>query len=298
MIQFPSYPTFGPGGNGDWFRRDGMKSLLQTPGWLDRVGLDAFEYEATRGVSASEENLQAFGQKAREHGIRLSLHTQYYISLSGVDPEKRLKSIDYIEKSLWAADLMGADTIVIHSGSAGKISRDEAMKLSCDTLEHLLTALDGRYKHIRLGIETMGKLNQLGTLDEVLEQCRVSPRFVPVVDFGHLNCREGGQAFPNVDSYRRVFDRIANARGDAVARSLHCHFSKIEYTDAGEKRHLTFEDTVFGPAFEPLAEAIVRENLAPRIICESDGTQAEDALWMKNCVKSMGGTVRDSAHNE
>lgn len=298
MIQFPSYPTFGPGGNGDWFRRDGMKSMLQTPGWLDRVGLDAFEYEATRGVSAGEESLLAFGQKAKEHGIRLSLHTQYFISLSGVDPEKRLKSIDYIEKSLWAADLMGADTIVIHSGSAGKISREEAMRLSCDTLEHLMEALDGRYEHIRLGIETMGKLNQLGTLDEVIEQCRVSPRFVPVVDFGHLNCRERGLAFPDADSYRRVFDRIGNACGDAVARSLHCHFSKIEYTDAGEKRHLTFEDTVFGPRFEPLAKAIVKENLAPRIICESDGTQAEDALWMKHCVRDAGGSIRAGAQNE
>ena len=293
-----STAKFGPGGNGDWFRLDGMKSLLQTPGWLHRVGLDAFEYEATRGVSAGEENLLAFGKKAKEYHIRLSLHTQYYISLSGVDPEKRLKSIEYIEKSLWAADLMGADTIVIHSGSAGKISREEAMKLSCDTLEHLITALDGRYENIRLGIETMGKLNQLGTLDEVIEQCRVSPRFVPVVDFGHLNCRERGLAFPDVDSYRRVFDRIANACGDAVARSLHCHFSKIEYTAAGEKCHLTFEDTTFGPAFEPLAEAIVRENLAPRIICESAGTQAEDALWMKNCVGGIGGTVRRNIINE
>ena len=292
MIEFPNYATFGPGGNGDWFRRDGMKSLQQTPGWLDRVGLDAFEYEATRGVSAGEEALLAFGAKAREHHIRLSLHTQYYISLSGVDPEKRLKSIEYVEKSLWAADLMGADTIVIHSGSAGKISREEAMRLSCDTLEQMVTALDGRYEDIRLGIETMGKLNQLGTLDEVIEQCRVSPRFVPVVDFGHLNCREQGGAFPDVDAYRRVFDRIALGCGDHVARSLHCHFSKIEYTAAGEKCHLTFEDGVYGPRFEPLAEAIIREGVAPRIICESAGTQAEDALWMKQTLGAMGGETR------
>ena len=155
-----------------------------------------------------------------------------------------------------------------------------------------MKALDGRYEHIRLGIETMGKLNQLGTLDEVLEQCRVSPRFVPVVDFGHLNCREAGGAFPDADSYRRVFDRIANACGDHVAKSLHCHFSKIEYTEAGEKKHLTFEDSVFGPRFEPLAEAIIQEGVAPRIICESDETQAEDALWMKHCVRDMGGHIR------
>ena len=287
MITFPKHPTFGPGGNGDWFRRDGMKSPLQTPGWLSSVGLDAFEYEATRGVVASEEALRALGNKAREHGIYMSLHTPYYISLSGVDPTKRLGSIDYIKKSLWAADLIGADTIVIHSGSAGKISRREAMALSCDTLYALIEALDGQYSHIRLGIETMGKLNQLGTLDEVLEQCRVHPQLVPVVEFGHLNCREEVRAFPVADSYRRVFDRIAESCGDEVARTLHCHFSKIEYTAAGEKRHLTFADTVFGPPFEPLAEAIVKEGLAPRIICESDGTQAEDALAMKQSVRQL-----------
>ncbi len=284
-----NFPTFGPGGNGDWFRRDGMKSPLQTPGWLSRVGLDSFEYEATRGVTAGEDALRALGEKAREHGIVMSLHTPYFISLSGVDPEKRLKSLEYIEKSLWAADLIGARTIVIHSGSAGKISREEAMRLSRDTLERLVESLDGRYEHIRLGIETMGKLNQLGTLDEVLEQCRVSPRFVPVVDFGHLNCREGGRAFPDVDSYRRVFDRIAAASGDEVASSLHCHFSKIEYTAAGERRHVTFADgDGWGPDFEPLAEAIRLEGVAPNIICESAGTQAEDALTMKNIFYGKG----------
>ncbi len=283
---FPDFPTFGPGGLCDWFRRDGMKSPLQAPGWLESIGLNAFEYEATRGVTAGEDTLRALGEKARKHGIYLSLHTPYYISLSGVDPEKRLASITYIEKSLWAADLLGADTIVIHSGSAGKIPREEAMRLSCNTLEKLLETIGDKYANIRLGIETMGKRNQLGTLEEVLEQCAVSPRFCPVVDFGHLNCREGGGAFPDEDSYRRVFDRIAQACGDQAARTLHCHFSKIEYTVAGEKCHLTFADTTFGPDFAPLARAIVREGVCPRIICESAGTQSEDALAMRRMVEN------------
>jgi deoxyribonuclease-4 len=208
----------------------------------------------------------------------MSLHAPYYISLSGVDPEKRLKSIEYIQKSLWAAELLGADTIVIHSGSAAKISREEAMRLSCDTLERVMMAVGDT--HIRLGIETMGKVNQLGTLDEVIEQCRVDKHYVPVVDFGHINAREQGY-FKTADDYRRVFDRIAKGCGDEVARTLHCHFSKIEYTSAGEKKHLTFADDVYGPAFEPLMEAIARDGLTPRIICESDGTQGEDALLMK-----------------
>jgi deoxyribonuclease-4 len=215
----------------------------------------------------------------------MSLHTPYFISLSGVDPEKRLKSIDYIQKSLWAAELLGAETIVIHSGSAAKISRDEAMKLSCDTLEKVIESVGDT--DVKLGIETMGKVNQLGTLDEVIEQCKVDRHYVPVVDFGHLNARERGGYFLTVDDYRRIFDKIAEGLSFDVAKNLHCHFSKIEYTDAGEKKHLTFADEMYGPSFEPLMEAIARDGLTPTIICESDGTQPEDALAMKKYYNSI-----------
>ena len=217
---------FGPGGNSESFYAAGNKATKQAPKWLKEIGLDAYEYQCGNGVTGSDANFIEVGSKAKEYGIAMSLHAPYFISLSGVETEKRLKSIDYIEKSLWAADLMGADTIVIHSGSAGKIPRAEAMKLSCDTLEQLLRALDGRYEHIRLGIETMGKLNQLGTLDEVIEQCRVSPRFVPVVDFGHMNARELGDKFLSADDYAFVFDRISSELGANVAENLHCHFCR------------------------------------------------------------------------
>lgn len=279
--------TFGPGGNGDWFYREGNKSTLQAPAWLSAKGLDAYEYEAGNGIAAGEASLRALGEAAREQGILMSLHTPYFISLSGIEEEKRLKSLDYIEKSLWAAELLGADTIVIHSGSTAKLAREDAMALSLDTLSRAAEKFAGT--KIRLGIETMGKQNQLGTLAEVIEQCRVSPIFAPVVDFGHLNARVCGGAFPDADSYRRVFDEIAVSLGDAYAQNLHCHFSKIEFTGAGEKKHLTFADTEFGPLFEPLAEAIARENLSPRIICESAGTQAEDALFMKTAYLAARG---------
>jgi deoxyribonuclease-4 len=276
---------FGPGGNGDLFYAMGGKGTVDAPEWVKNYGLDAYEFEAGRGIGAGEATLSAIGRKAREHGIRMSLHTPYFISLSGVDPEKRLKSIDYIQKSLWAAELLGAETIVIHSGSAAKISRDEAMKLSCDTLEKVIESVGDT--DVKLGIETMGKVNQLGTLDEVIEQCKVDRHYVPVVDFGHLNARERGGYFLTVDDYRRIFDKIAEGLSFDVAKNLHCHFSKIEYTDAGEKKHLTFVDEIYGPSFEPLMEAIARDGLTPTIICESDGTQAEDALAMKKYYNSI-----------
>ncbi len=278
-----SFATFGPGGNSDSFYAEGHKSTAEAPEWVKARGLDAYEYEAGNGLTAGEASLRKVGEEAKKHGVLMSLHTPYFISLSGVDPEKRLKSVDYIKKSLWAAELLGADTIVIHSGSAAKISREEAMSLARDTLEKIIEEVGDTPIH--LGLETMGKINQLGTLEEVIELCKTDRHYYPVVDFGHLNARNIGGYYTDVDSYRRTFDAVALGLGDEIARTMHCHFSKIMYTSAGEKKHLTFEDGEFGPAFEPLAEAIIREGLAPRIICESDGTMAEDALYMKNLVR-------------
>ena len=278
-----SFAKFGPGGNSDSFYAEGHKSTAEAPAWVKAKGLDAYEYEAGNGLTAGEASLRKVGEEAKKHGILMSLHTPYFISLSGVDPEKRLKSVDYIKKSLWAAELLGADTIVIHSGSAAKITRAEAMALARDTLEKIIEEVGDTPIH--LGLETMGKINQLGTLEEVIELCKTDRHYFPVVDFGHLNARNVGGYYTDVDSYRRTFDLVAQGLGDDIARNMHCHFSKIMYTSAGEKKHLTFADEEFGPAFEPLAEAIIKEGLTPRIICESDGTMAEDALFMKNLVR-------------
>lgn len=283
-------PTFGPGGNSESFYAAGNKGTVNAPAWVRDIGLDAYEFEAGNGLNATEATLAKIGEEAKKHGILMSFHTPYFISLSGVEEEKRLKSIDYIKRSLRAAELLGADTIVVHSGSAAKISREEAMDLASDTLRRTVEAVCPTDVHI--GLETMGKINQLGTLEEVIELCRIDPHLYPVVDFGHMNARNIGGYFTDVDSYRAVFDKIANGLGDKYAYNLHCHFSKIEYTGAGEKKHLTFEDTVYGPDFEPLAEAIVKEGVAPRIICESAGTMAEDAISMKKMwQRAAGGQI-------
>ena len=278
---------FGPGGNSDAFKLAGFSSSLDAPAWISAQGLDAYEYEAGNGLSASPMMLKAIGREAQAHNIKMSYHAPYFISLSGIDPEKRLKSVSYIKQSLDAAHNLGANVIVVHTGSAAKISRDEAMRLAADTLAHTLAEVDTH--GVKIGLETMGKKNQLGTLDEVIELCRIDSAFVPVVDFGHLNARECGGVFNSADDYLRVFDKIDRQLGGEIATNLHCHFSKIEWTDAGEKRHLTFADQTYGPDFYPLAEAIARGGLTPTIICESAGTQAEDALSIKTAYLTYKG---------
>ena len=276
---------FGPGGNSDAFKIWGGKSTLDAPRFVSEIGLDAYEYEAGNGIASSPIMLSAIGKEAEKYGVRMSFHTPYFISLSGIEEEKRLKSIKYIADSLDAAKLLGAGTIVVHTGSAAKITRDEAMRLAADTLVKTLDAVDTY--GIKIGLETMGKVNQLGTLDEVLELCRIDSAFVPVVDFGHMNARECGGVFVTSDDYMGVFDKIDRKLGAEVATNLHCHFSKIEWTDKGEKRHLTFSDGVYGPDFEPLMEAIYKNSLSPTIISESAGAQSDDALAMKKYYRGL-----------
>lgn len=280
---------FGPAGNCDRFYAEGNKHSIEAFKWLYDNNIDAYEYQCGNGIRTKFETFRELGKEAEKYNIALSLHAPYYISLSGVEEEKRLKSLDYIKASVDAATALGAGRVVIHTGSAAKISRQEALSLAKDTMQRTLDMLGAT--SIQLCLETMGKKNQLGTLEEVIELCSIDERLYPCVDFGHLNARDAGNVFVTADDYRRVFDLIGEKLGTNKAKYLHCHFSKIEYTNQGEKKHLTFEDSLFGPDFEPLCEAIAKEKLCPRIICESAGTQADDALAMKKCYNKYSENI-------
>lgn len=278
---------FGPAGNSESFKTMGYKSSLDVPEYIEKMGLDAFEYQCGRGVNIGAEKAGELGTLARERGITLSLHAPYYISMSSLEEEKRLKSVDYILASANAVNNMGGNRIVVHTGSCGKISRENALELAIDTMKAALSALnENGLSHIHICPETMGKVNQLGTLDEVLTLCTLDERLIPCIDFGHLNARELGY-FKSLAEYKTVFEKIENVLGSDRLKSFHSHFSKIEYTTGGEKRHLTFADTVYGPDFEPVMELTVRKGCSPTFICESAGTQAEDALAMKSYYKSL-----------
>lgn len=272
---------FGPAGNSISFTKMGYKHSLQVPEYLEKMGLNAFEYQCGRGVNIGLDKATALGEKAREKGITLSLHAPYYISMSSVEEEKRLNSINYILSSARAVNAMGGNRIVVHTGSCGKITREYALELAIDTMKKALDALDNEnLGHIHICPETMGKVNQLGTLDEVMALCTIDERLIPCIDFGHLNARDLG-CFKTISDYETVFKTIENRLGNDRLKTFHSHFSKIEYTTGGEKKHLTFADTVYGPDFEPVMELTAKYGCSSTFICESDGTQAEDAAAMR-----------------
>ena len=278
---------FGPAGNSESFKTMGYKHSLQVPEYIVKKGLDAFEYQCGRGVNIGEEKARDLGKIASERRVSLSLHAPYYISMSSVEEEKRLNSIRYILDSARAVNFMGGTRIVVHTGSCSKISREEALFLAIDTMKLAIKTLDDEgLSGVRICPETMGKINQLGTLEEVIALCKLDERLLPCIDFGHLNARTLGGS-NSKEAYEKILDTIENELGQARLKEFHSHFSKIEYSQGGEKKHLTFEDRVYGPDFEPLMELIYKKNLSPTFICESAGTQAEDAKQMKDYYLSL-----------
>ena len=131
---------FGPGGNSEAFYAAGFKATVDAPRYLEGIGLGAYEVEAGNGLRISDATLTAIGDNAAKHGIELSLHSPYFISLSSVEREKREKSVEYIMDCVRAAELLRADTVVIHAGSAGKITREQAMIYAAETLAMALDA--------------------------------------------------------------------------------------------------------------------------------------------------------------
>lgn len=279
---------FGPAGAAKSFKEMGYKKSVQLGEYLTKFGLNHFEYQCGQGVRVSEESAREIGTALRNSGISVSVHAPYFISLSSVEEEKRLNSVNYILASAKAVNAMGGDRIVIHSGSCSKMTREEALELAKNTMKLAREELVAQgLENIRCCPETMGKINQLGDLHEVMELCKIDESFIPCIDFGHLNARTLG-SIKNKSDYEKILDTIENELGSERLKCFHSHFSKIEYTEkGGEKKHLTFADTVYGPQFEPLMELIAKKNLAPTFICESDGTQTEDAKTMKDYYESL-----------
>ncbi|SCJ48051.1 Probable endonuclease 4 [uncultured Flavonifractor sp.] len=278
---------FGPAGNAESFP---YKSSVDAPRWLSELGLDAYEYQCGKGVNVGEETARKLGAAAAANSVALSLHAPYFINLANPDPESLKKTTGYIIAACRAADWMGATRVVIHSGALMKRTRREAQDIALNSLKEIVAAVDGEgFGHITLCPETMGKINQLGDLDEVLELCTLDERLTPCIDFGHLYARTLGE-LEGHEACVRMLDRVAEVLGEERASRFHSHFSKIQFTlGGGEKMHLTFDQDEFGPDPAPLMAEIARRNWNPTFICESAGTQAEDAVTMKKLYQAAQG---------
>jgi len=272
---------FGPSGNSESFYSEGYDKTEQAARYCRERGLDCFEYSFGRGVRMTYEKALSICSAFKSAGIEISVHAPYFINFANPDDEMAKKSYGYVLDSARMLKLMGGKRLVFHPAAQGKATREEAVALTIERLKILRDMIyENGYSDIMFCPETMGKIAQIGTVEEITSFCEIDPCYTPCVDFGHVNAREQGSLKTEEDYLVRLRYMIDKLGYDRM-KNFHVHFSKIMYGGKGEIKHLTFADQTYGPEFAPLASALKKLALEPYIVSESDGTQAEDAAEMK-----------------
>ena len=278
---------FGPSGNCESFYAEGYTHTEQSAEFVKNRGLDCFEYSFGRGVRMSEDKAISIGEAFQNAGVEISVHAPYFINLANPDDEMAAKSYGYVLDSAKMCKLMGGKRIVFHPAAQGKATRFEAVEKTKERLQILAEYITlNNLDDMIFCPETMGKLAQIGTVEEVAQFCKIAPFYTPCVDFGHINAREQGSLKTTADYLERLTYLISEL-GFERMKHFHVHFSKIMYSAKGEVKHLTFADEIYGPEFTPLAVALKELGLEPYIVSESDGLQAEEAAEMKRIYQSI-----------
>ena len=278
---------FGPSGNCESFYAEGFSHTEQSAEFVKKRGLDCFEYSFGRGVRMTEEKARSIGLAFEKAGVEISAHAPYFINFANPDEEMAAKSYGYVLDTAKVLKLMGGKRVVFHPAAQGKASREEAVSLTEDRLKILRDYIyELGLQDMIFSPETMGKLAQIGTVEEITRFCKIDKIYVPCIDFGHINAREQG-SLKTVADYKTRLEYMISELGFEKMEHFHMHFSKIMYSAKGEVKHLTFEDTVYGPEFAPLAVALKELRLKPYIVSESAGMQAEEAREMKDIYNKL-----------
>lgn len=159
--------------------------------------------------------------------------------------------------------------LFFHPGYYRNKSRNEAFKSCKSALNDVVESMKTLgIKNVKIGPETTGKTSQLGSLDEILSLCEEVEQTQLVIDWAHLHARDMGR-FRTLDDFRKVMETVEKRLGVEALRHMHCHFTKIEYTHKGERRHHILDNKTFGPDFKLFAKVIIEYKLRPVIISES-----------------------------
>ena len=281
-------PRFGPAGIPPLFKVISTQ-LPNVPALLREEGLDAFEYQAVRwgrNPQMKQKNAERLKAEAERNDVIVSLHGSYFINLCGKN-EVVEASKQRLLACATAAHWMGAYVIVFHPGFYGNTGKKEALRKCIRELNDVAVTMSSLgIRNVKLGPETMGRHFQIGTLDEIFTMCEQIEQTQLVIDWSHLHARTGG-ALRSADNFRDIVVKAEQRLGTEAVRTMHCHFSKIEFTyKTGEKRHHVLDEAAYGPDFRMLAEVISEFNLSPVVICETPLLDV-DAVKMRRILTEV-----------
>jgi deoxyribonuclease-4 len=277
---------FGPAGT-PWAFKELRQPIFELPRFVREEGLDALEYQAVRWGQEPQikrENAEKLGANAKAHDVWLSMHGSYFISLQSKKDVAEASKRRLLACAT-AAQWMDAHLVVFHPGFYMGHGAREVLHMSIKIVRNIVEDFQSIGIRVKLGLETMGKRSQFGSLDEVLTVCEQVEQTTPVIDWSHIHARTQGGLVTQPD-FIRVIDQIEKRLGREVAKNLHCHFSRIEFSARGEVRHHTLAETRYGPDFRVMAQVVEELGLKPVFICESPLIDV-DAQKMRDIFKTM-----------
>jgi len=278
-------PRFGPAGMPPGFKAL-KQPVTEVPAYLRNEGLDSFEYQMVRWGPVPQirrEMAEELGRKAVEHDVWLTAHGSYFVNLTSNKEETLQASKKRLLACVTGANWMGSHIVVFHPGSYAGRPPKVVFETCAKAMEEVVESMRSMgMTKVHLAPEMMGKPSQFGSVEEVLALCERVDLTEPNVDWAHLHARERG-GFRTVDDVRKVMDKIEKRLGTNSLKNLHCHYSHIEFTDKGERRHHNLDRTEYGPDFKFLAELIAERDLKPVIACETPNLDV-DAQKLRDMV--------------
>ena len=241
---------------------------------LRERGYTACEIDFEGGFWMDYPWAEQFGKLARRRRIALSVHAPIAGFMGHVERDhKHGMAVGMLDHSAGIASAAGAEPVVFHPGFLLERTRKQALAQIVEQLGDLRTRLEAKGRGVPFGVEVMGRVREIGSLEDVLHIASRLPWVRPVIDFAHLHAVTDG-AFTTTEAFRDVLSAANKLLGRGAP--FHIHFSDIAYANRNETKHLPYGEGTLRA--EPLGKALAHFARPARVICEAPDEESRQAI--------------------
>jgi len=237
-------------------------------------GYRACEFGFVSGFWLDYETAPLLGAAADAADVALSVHAPLAAFMGHADRGKKFKmALGMLDHTAGLAKACGARVIVFHPGFLLGRDREGTIADVVDQLGDLRERLEAKDRLVPFGIEVMGRVNDFGSIDDIVAIAAQVDFIRPVLDFAHMHATSDG-AFLEADRFAAALAAV-----DAVLEPgapFHIHFSDIQYANRNETKHLPYGEGTLRA--EPLREALDRFERPATVISESPDAASTRAI--------------------
>ncbi len=250
---------------------------------VKKLGLDSMELEFVRSVHISQEKAPEIKSLAKDKGVTLTCHGQYYINLNAQEEKKIEASKKRIILAASRASQCGAYSMTFHAAYYMKQNPEKVYQKVKQGFQEVVKELQNNNHSIWVRPETTGKITQWGNLKETVKLAEEVEQVLPCIDFSHLHARSNGK-FNTKEEFKEMLNLVERKLGRKALDNMHIHLTGINYGERGEKHHLTLNESDMN--WQELLQTWKEFKIKGVVTCESPNIE-KDALMMKKYFKSI-----------